>query len=287
MKISATLQKQNVQNNKNMQNSNKLSFGALPVQLATKTMNALEFDGFNFSTLALGIICYGFVFAVRYFKARDKAERKDILRRDLPTITVMIFGRRAAQNVVSRMCTKITGLALHTKPANHNTMLKKVFNYLRPDNGVKTLSSSEITEKYSNIHQYKNGVVDFANFIEKQGGDVKKAMLTDKKLAEILQNAHKKWQSPQKTSFENASSSEIRKMLEELNQGKGSSKDNYISQIEDFFKDKNNSLVQKAKSLNSTFDFFTTFGFIPVVLGVVLPSLNGYMNKKAFQKVKE
>lgn len=263
----------------------KVSFGAAPQGIASKAMKALEFDGFNFSTLGLCAICYGAVFGFRYAKSRDEVEKREILVRDLSTITAIIFARRAVQNIVSRICTKKTGLALHTKPAKHDSTLQKVFNYLRPDNGIRVLSSSQITEKYSNVHQYKNGIVDFATFISKQGGDVKKVLTTDKKLGETLQAAHSSWSSAKKTSFDKADSKEIIEMLSDLN--KKEQKDSNIQKMEEFFKDKNNALIKKAKSINSTFDFLTTFGFIPVVLGFILPYFNEQVTKKAYKNTAD
>ena len=276
MQINAT--SSNQINNKN----NNITFKASPKTLGAKVMKAFEFDEFNFSTAGLCGICYGAVFGVRYLKSRDEMEKKEILRRDLATITAIIFGRRAVQNIVSRLCTKKTGLALHIKPENHKKTLQKVFNYLRPDKGIKVLSSSEITEKYSNIHQYKNGIVGFAKFITKEGGDIKKVLTTDKQLAKNLQNVYSDWQKINKKNYEMATSQDIYDMLVDVTSKDKNNKN--IKEMEEFFKNKDNTLVKKAKSLNSTFDFLTTFGFIPVVLGFVLPYFNEQATKKALKK---
>ncbi len=275
--------------------SNNVSFG-LSVSgkdILHKIGKAYEFDKFNFSLIGLMTICYGAVEATRYAKSRDDVERRDILIRDTLTISTIIFGRRAIQNIVSRLCSKATGFALHTKPENHSGTWQKVYNYLRPEKGIKPLSSEEIVAKYGNIHHYKNGILDFCDFITTQGGDVKKVLSYDDKIKKHMSNAYNEWvqlcpatSKRQHNSFEKAEPTEIVDMLKFLNKP-GESQNKNIKAIEDNLANiKNNKLIQKARFMNSGFDFLTTFVVVPITLGWITPSINEYITKHFYMKKK-
>lgn len=264
--------------NMNNYNSN-VQFGIAPKTIAGKTLKNIEFNGFNFSTLGLGIVTYGAVLCPRYLKARDKWEREEILRRDFATITTILFGRRAIQNVVSKLYAKKTGLVLAIKPQVQGK-IKQIFNYLRPDNGVHVLSSSQLDEMYTHVDQCKNGLADFADFITTQGGDIKKVLTSDETLKKNLQAAYDSWKSTSKSAkLEEASAFDIRDMIKDL---KKSDKDNgNIKAIESFFNDPQNSLAKRAKAMNANFDFLTMLMIIPAIMGVFLPVLNEQITKSA------
>jgi len=252
---------------------NTPSFGANPLQSLGR---AFEFDGFNFSLSGLLLILYGATIIPRYVKARDKDEKREILIRDITTLTTLIFARRSIQNVVSRMCSKASGLALHTKPENHSGSLKKIYNYLRPERGIQPLTSEQIIAKYSKIQDYKNGLVDFGDFVIKQGGDIKKALCTDKNIAQHLKSMHTKWKPG--GDFESAGSDEIMNMIRHFHKNR----ENDYAQIIEILKNPNNELVKKAKFMNSTFDFLTTLVFVPAILGVFLSYFNETLTKRLY-----
>ena len=260
-------------------NTKNVSFGASPSSVISKVGKSLEFNGFNFSTAGLGIVTYGAVLAPRYFKARDKYERREILFRDFTTITTILFARRAIQNIAARIYAKKTGLVLSLKPANHEGLVQKVFNYLRPDKGIQILSSAQLEEKYTNLHNCKNGLADFAQFLKEQGGDVKKVLTSDKTLKQNLETAYNSWKpsSSKKTNFASADAQEITNMLKDLS-GK---KNKGIQGIENFFKDTKNSVVTRAKSVNANLDFLIMLGIVPAVLGVGLPCINERLTKNS------
>jgi len=267
----------------NQQQNKSVTFGNIG-SIGSKALKALEFDKSNFSTAGLCTVCYLAVFAPRYIKSRDDSERREILVRDLPTITTIIFGRRILQNIVSQIYTKTTGLALHIKPEKHETPLQKIFNYLRPDKGIKVLSSSEITEKYSNVHLNKNGLADFADFITQQGGNIKKVLSSNKELKTHLQTAYQQFNPD--GNFEKAGPAEIADMLRKINK-KNAPKNSEIQAIENILKTPDNILVRRAKRINSTFDFLATLVFIPLILGLLLPRINECITKSHYKKQKD
>lgn len=262
----------------NNYNSN-VQFGIAPKTLVGKTLKNIEFNSFNFSTFGLGIVTYGAVLCPRYFKSRDKHERREVLLRDAATITTILFGRRAIQNVVSKLCAKKTGLVLAIKPQVKGK-IKQIFNYLRPDNGVHILTSSQVDEMYTHIDQCKNGLADFADFITTQGGDIKKVLTSEDKLKKNLQFAYDSWKSAtKKAKLEDASALDIRDMIKELK--KNDHNNIYVKEIEEFFNNPQNSLARRAKAMNANFDFLTMLMIIPAIMGVFLPVLNEQITKKA------
>ncbi len=269
----------NAQNNNSTPNTN-VNFGANPNALR-KVGKAFEFDKFNFSHYGLMAICYGAVILPRYFQSRDPDEKREVIVRDVITVTAIIFARRSLQNVFSKVCSNVTGFALHTKPKNHNGFYQKAYNYLRPHKGINILSSEQIASKYGNIHEYKNGIVDFCEFISKNDGDVKKVLSYDKNIKKNVIDLYKTWSSPNKNgNFDEATSRELVLMLKDKNK-MGKDQNKYIKNIENILSNPNeNSLVHHAKVLNSSFDFVTTFGLVPLMLGYFIPKFNENVTKK-------
>ena len=240
-----------------------------------------ECDGYNLPLASLTTICYGGVIVPRLVFARDKDEFNEVIKRDVVSIGVLLFGRKAIQNVVSKVCTKLSGVALSKLPQGHNGVIKSVWNYLRPEKGVSVLSSSDLVSKYTHIDKYNNGISGFCDFVTKSGGDVAKLFKSDKKLAGLAKEAYDV--SGVGGDFSKASSEKIVEAFEKVRKNNGKE----LNGIYDYFKNPKNNILRKARIMNSSFDFLATFILIPATLGYALPKLtekqikDKYKNKAA------
>ncbi len=279
------------------------SFGSLQSAANTLTNNGvigkiakgIEFDGYNLSfPLLLGVMCLGILFP-RIRQAKDKYDREEIIRRDAITCTTMCFAEKWLRKGFSKINESKSGFILTEKGQafNDKNVFRKVFDYLRPIKGVQVLSTDQIISKYSNIDRYKNGIDGFFEFIEGQGGNIKKVFSTDniqtkkecilgpKKFVEEILKATKN------KTYEEATSEEIKEVLKTA----AENKDNAISfignkynELINLLSNKDNALVHRAKTLNARFTALSIVLIVPLFLGFALPAINEYFTKKRIRQ---
>ena len=261
----------------------KVSFGAGGASVAEAIGNAVKKDGFlskfnkhvEFNdgydlpyTVFLTVL-FGAVLGCRALFARDKDERREILTRDSISVGTLIFARPPLKKVFATLSKNKSGLALTIKPAEHkaSNMFKKVMDYLKPNSGIKVMTSQDIISKYS-VKGYKNGFGDVISFIQKEDGNFEKILQKNPKFKESVKKAYDSLNP--KIKFEDAKTNDF---IETFTKGHNSE---HTKELEEFYKlmdGKDNPLIKKAKLLNSSFDFVTTFLIVPAMLGFALPKL--------------
>lgn len=241
-----------------------------------KFSDKAEYDRFSMSMPAMMVILYGATVLTRYFQATDKHDKREILTRDLLSITAILFGAKVLARSFSKGFSKISGFALQNKPLNHTNFKTKLKNYLNPV-GVDVLTSQELKLKYSKLENYKNGISDFFKFVDEQGGDIRKILAYKKggirKDVEVIVGKDIKSATKKEVvdSFEAAKTSKDPKITSALeNVYKG-------------FSDEKNPFVNKAKTMNSTFDFISTILLVPGFM-MWLEKFNERVTKKAVAK---
>lgn len=251
-------------------NVNKIASALTSNKFLKKAVINSEYDGFNMPMTSLLITLYGATLIPRYINAYDEHDRKEILTRDLVTMTSILFGSRALKKIISKISTKITGIALAKLPEkNHNTLLQKIFNYLRPEKGVQVLGSDEVIGIYSKLNKKNNGFLNLLKFNDKNGGNLSKFLLKDEK----VKNASEKIIGK---NIENLSNKEI------LDTFAKTTNTNAMNEIYDVFDNTKNNYVRKAKRLNGAFDFISTLIVIPA--GMIL--LQKYNQNKTQKRIE-
>ena len=280
-------------NSKLNKDSKNVSFGSLQ-KIGDKFLksdvlqgfvNHFEFEGFSMPFAALAAICTCGVILPRLAQARDKDEFKEICIRDCTTVGIMLFARKGLQNIFSKAFSNLSGLPLLKYPDKHEGLFKSAFNYLRPVNGVSILSSADIKSKFTNIDKFRNGIVDFCDFVTKSKGDVKKLFTSNDKLAEKTKQAFDSLNTG--IDFASATSEQLTNAFTYLHANKSDT----LNGIYEFFRDGKNPIMSKARFYNSTFDFLATFVLVPTMLGYGLPKLmenklkDKYLNKDGKKEV--
>lgn len=232
----------------------------------------IEFDGCNLSfPLLLGIMGFG-ILLPRTMQAKDKYDKEEILRRDLVTCTTMCFAEKELRKGFSKLNEKNSGLVLAAKEQGFKdkSIFRRFFDYLRPEKGVRVLSTDQIISKYSGIDKYKDGIKGFCEFIEGQGGNLGKVFSLTDDSKQIVQNLLAK----DGHDIATASNSAIKETL-----SKAIDSDD-VKKLTELFKDKNNPWVNKAKTLNARFTALSVLILVPVFLGFLLPWINEKSTKK-------
>ena len=215
-----------------------------------------ELNGPIISGGAMAALLYGFCIPPRLANAQDKYDYGEIILRDFTAFTVLLFGAKAVARLSTDLFTKITGLALNRKHIDGKNMFQKFLAYVQPSSsGHEVLNSKQLASKYTHIDKYKDGVNGFMEFIEKSGGNLKKAFAKDKNVkaavGEILQKYLGK-------TYADASTSEIKDVLRTAHKENG-------DLIKNFYKlfEKENSMLKLAKTCNSAFGFLSTIALVP------------------------
>lgn len=245
----------------------------------SKVLKIFEFNGASMSVPAMLTLLFGFCLPPRYINAKSDKERKEILVRDISSFTAILFGAKALSRGFSDVFANASGFALNIKPENHNkNFFNKLKNYFTAGSGVNVLNSEQIVSKYSNVQEYQNGINGFFNFLEENGGNVKKVLLNVDKT--VKENAEEIMKNFNGQSIKDATIEDIHKAFEKA---KGSEA---LEKIYTVFSTKDNKFVNRAKTFNSAFGFASTLILVPAFM-MWLARYCENMTKKAIAKEKE
>ena len=291
-------------NNKNEETKNgkNPSFGSASVVaekiagngLIGKLAGGIEFNGPNVSfPLLLGIMGFGIIMP-RTLRAKDKYDREEILRRDVVTCAVMCFAEKWLRKGISKVNENRSGfvLAAKEKGMQDKSLPQRVFQYLRPINGVQVFSLNQIESKYSDIASYNGGIKGFCDFISGQGGNLGKVFGYTKESKEIVNGLLKE----AGTTLEKADNKTITSVLDKAKdtdavkqltglfhktKNETIKNPNFIQKLVGIKKKAvDNPWVKRAKTLNSKVTALSVLVIVPVFLGFLLPWINEKTTKK-------
>ncbi len=221
---------------------------------------------------AMAVLLYSACIPPRLIHAQDKYDYGEILVRDMTAFTALLFGAKALARLFSDGFTKLTGLALNNKNLEGRNKLQKVWDYLNPaDARHSILSSRELDSKYTDIHLYKNGIDGFMDFIEKSGGDIKKALANDSKIKQVVDDILK----DSNKTFEKATALDIKEALHNANINNSQK----LNDLYELFK-KPNKLLNRAKTCNSFFGALSTLVLVPGLIIALTDICKAMTDKK-------
>lgn len=247
-----------------------------------KAVNKFEFNGASMSVPAMLTLLFGFCLPPRYKNAKSDKERKEILVRDISSFSAILFGANALSRLTSVLFGKMFGLVLNVKPEDHSkSIFHQVKNYLTPGKGIDVLKGAQIDSKYSNLEGYKDRIVGFIDFLEKEGGNAKKVFNMDKELRVNVETILGK-------SLKEASIDDIRKTMkaadDELLKGADTTITKALKNVYAKFGSKN-KFINIAKTCNSTFGFLSTIVLVPTFMIAVARYCES-MTKKRVEEEK-
>jgi hypothetical protein len=226
---------------------------------------------------AMAVLLYGACIPPRLINAQDKYDYGEIMLRDMTAFTALLFGAKALARLFSDGFTKLTGLALNKKDMEGRSVIQKVWDYLNPSDARHSiLSSKQLEYKYTNLQNYRNGVDGFVEFIEKSGGNIKKALANDDAIKSVVEDILKDFNGK---SYADATKEEIKQALHLAKE----TKSKHLDKFYELFK-KSNKLMNRAKTCNSFFGALSTLVLVPGLI-IGLTDLCKYMTDK--RKAKE
>lgn len=225
--------------------------------ILNKFSEVMEFEGSSLSMPAMLTLLFGFCLPPRLKNAQSQTDKKEILFRDVTSFVSILFGAKAITRVCSDVFSKQSGLALNTKPADHNSnIFKKAWHYIYPSGGVNVLDSESIVANYSKVDNFKNGINDMFKFVNENGGNVGKMLSLD---PEICEEATKILGKKPDASMKFKDIDNAFKVAKE----KGSEE---LKKILKILSNENNNIVKRAKSMNSAFGALSTVLLVPALM---------------------
>lgn len=242
-----------VQTLKNPSFSGNFSQKLLKGGVLRKFSDAIEYDSAAMSSFSVMCLLYFAIIGSRIKNAYDKYDRYEILRRDVTSLTALIFLADMFKKGFSQIGSKTTGLVLNHKPKGFDKLGTKIMNYINPAAEFRPLSGGQIVSKYSKIDEFKNGMADFCKFISEKGGNLKKVLNLDStvkaKTEEILGK-----------TIANANEKEIIDSFSKTKNKKA------LDAIYKVFEKTDNVFVKKAKMMNNLCGFISTFWLTPALI---------------------
>ena len=257
----------------------------------------VEYSGYNFSRTTFAALSVFGLLVPRGLRAwnraqvdengkRDMTEIKEILLRDTVSSLSVVFAVPILTKVFVSAYEGNSGFVLTNKASEGKNMFKKFLDVINPYSKLDVLSIADLTTIYGNIDS-KSKLMNFANFIDKQGGDLEKILSKSENVKEMFNE-----KSFTLDSIRNLSKSKKNKkiisLFEKIESADPKAKNEIISKLmKGSGNIKNNKIAQFARGLNSVPGFISTFIISPVILGVLIPMLTYSNTRKAQEKAAQ
>lgn len=239
-----------------------------------KFSDAIEYDSFGMSSFSVMALLYFAVIGFRVKNAYDKYDRYEILRRDVTSLTALIFLADMLKKGFSQIGSKVTGLVLTQKPKNFDKLGTKILNYINPTAEFRPLNGGQIVSQYSQVDKFKDGMADFCRFISEKGGNLKKVLKFDSTVKtnaeEILGKA-----------IDSANDKEIIDTFSKTKNSKA------LGAIYKVFEKSDNVFVKKAKMMNNLFGFMSVFLLTPALMVWIAKSNEKITKQKVAKDLSE
>lgn len=265
--------------------------------LPEKFSDLVEYTGINFSKTTFAALSVLGLLAPRGIRAwnraqvdengkRDMTEINEIILRDTTSALSVVFAVPILTKVFVNHYEKSKGFILTNKASANETGFKKFLDVINPYSKLEVLPISDLYAIYGNIDS-KDKLMNFANFISKNGGDLEKILSKSEHASEMFNEKSFTLDSIKDLSREEKNN-KIIDLFKNLKVTDSKAKDEVISKLmKGSGNIKNNKIAQFARGLNSMPGFISTFIISPVLLGVFIPTLTYSITRKAQQKAAE
>lgn len=273
-------------------------FGKFLTKNVPEKFNELfEYAGYNFSKSTFASLSIFGLLAPRGKRAwdraqvdengkRDMTEINEILLRDtISSLSVVFAVPLLTKGFVSAYENNL-GFILTNKASANKNIFKKFIDIINPYSKLEVLSIAELDSIYGNIDS-KSKLMNFAKFIEKNGGDLEK-ILSKSEDASVLFN-EKTFTLKSIESLSRADKNKkIIEVFEKIEATDPKAKNEVITKLmKGSDKAKRSTIAQVARGLNSLPGAISTFIISPILLGVLIPMLTYHNTRKAHEKMQK
>lgn len=262
-----------------------------------KIHELFEYTGFNFTPTTFASLSLFGLLLPRGKKAwdranidengkRDMTEIHEILLRDTVSSLSVVFAVPLLTKALVRSYEDKLGFILTNRASDGKNLFKKAIDIIYPYSDLKVLSLADLETIYGNIDS-KAKLLNFAEFVNKKGGDLEKILSHSNNAGEMFNEKTFTLESIRSLSKEEKNK-RIIDLFKNIESKNPLAKDESIKKLMMSMGEvKNNKILQAARGLNSLPGFISTVLISPVLLGVLIPKLTYYNTKKAYEKKSE
>lgn len=253
-----------------------------------------EFNGSHFTPALMSTLAVGGLMTPRCLtavkrapedpvtKKKDYSEVPEILTRDITSTGAVTFGVPMLSKVLISTYEDSTGFVLQNKPKTEMSMFKKVLDKLNPFSAYSYFEINDLDQIYGNLDTTEK-LENMSRFVDDNGGNIAKVLKTEKGTKSVFDKYGLDIKALAKQSDKKGANTTI---LEKLAQNKDFANE-LVESLAPKKKGGANSLLNRARSLNSYVSFASTVLFIPIFLGLILPKMVYGMTARRQRKAAE
>ncbi len=251
-----------------------------------------EYNGYNFTQSMMACLSMFGLLLPRGLRAyhrayidengkRDWTEVHEILLRDLFSSLSVVYTVPILTKLIVNTYENKKGYILTNKASMNKGWFKKALDVINPYSDLKVLTNSELEALYNNVDS-KQKMLNFAEYIDKKGGDLQKVLSKSANVSCIFNN-----DSFTLESIKNLNKSEKNKKIISLikDMCDNSKTDELITKLMKDCAEKQSKITHHARGLNSIPGMIVTFAISPIILGMFIPMLTYANTRKSHKKM--
>lgn len=251
-----------------------------------------EYNGINFTPTLMACLSLFGLLLPRGMRAynrayidengkRDMSEIHEILLRDTISSLAVVYTVPILTKLLVNSYENKRGFILTNRASMNKNWWNKFIDVINPYSDLKVFTNAELEAIYGNIDS-KSKMLNFANYIDKKGGDLEK-ILSKSQTADVLFNSNTKTLESLRSMKKADKNKEIISLIEKLKDN-NETKELITKLMKDNGKIKQSSITRIARGLNSIPGVIVTVIISPIILGCLIPLLTYANTRKAHAK---
>lgn len=249
--------------------------------------NEFEYNGYNFTPTMMACLSMFGLLLPRGLRAynrayvdengkRDWSEVHEILLRDLFSSLSVVYTVPILTKLIVNTYENKQGYVLTNRASMNKNKFQKFIDVINPYSDLKVLTNSELEALYNNIDSKKK-MLNFAEYINKKGGDLEKILSKSDNVSQVFNDKTFTLSSIKKLSKADKNN-KIISLIKDMKDG--SETNELITKLmNDAGKGKQSKITHLARGLNSIPGAIVTLAISPIILGVFIPMLT-YANTR-------
>lgn len=252
-----------------------------------------EYNGYNFTPSMMACLSMFGLLLPRGLRAynrayidengnRDWSEVHEILLRDLFSSLSVVYTVPILTKLIVNGYENKQGFILTNRASMHKGKWQKFVDVINPYSDLKVLTNSELEALYNNVDS-KQKMLNFAEYIDKKGGDLERILSKSANQSDVFNNNTFTLESI-KSANKSEKNKKIMSLIKDMKDG--AETDKLITKLmKDGTRGKQSAITHYARGLNSIPGAIVTLIISPIILGVFIPMLTYANTRRSHKKM--